>query len=282
MSLTVGTGPFGHRPGGVFNFDVPRRKGVIYFEDTPRRIRATFAGETVVDSRHAKLLHEQFHLPVHYFPEAEVRMDLLEPTDHATHCPYKGEASYWSVRVGDQVSENAAWGYRDPIDGAPPIQGHLAFYWDRMDGWLQEDEVAIVHARDPYHRVDILDTSRHVAVAVNGEQVAETRRARALFETGLPTRWYFPPEDVRSELLIESDTRTGCAYKGFASYWSVRAGEELEEDLVWVYHEPCRGAERIGGYLAFFNERADIVLDGEPQERPVTQWSRRSRHRAAH
>src|SRR5439155_23421409 len=129
MSLTVGTGPFGHRPGGVFNFDVPRRKGVIYFEDLPRRIRATFAGETVVDSRHAKLLHEQFHLPVYYFPEAEVRMDLLESTDHATHCPYKGEASYWSVRVGDRVSENAAWGYRDPIDGAPPIAGHLAFYW---------------------------------------------------------------------------------------------------------------------------------------------------------
>ena len=121
-----------------------------------------------------------------------------------------------------------------------------------------------------------------MAVAVNGEQVAETIRARALFETGLPTRWYFPPEDVRSELLIESDTRTGCAYKGFASYWSVRAGEELEEDLVWVYHEPRREADRIGGYLAFFNERVDIVLDGELQERPVTQWSRRSRQHAAH
>src|SRR5215218_5445433 len=100
MSLMIGTGPFGQRPAGVFNRELPQVKGLIYFEDSPRRIRARLAGETVVDSRHAKLLHEQAHLPVYYFPEVEVRMDLLEPTDHSTHCPYKGEASYWSVRAG--------------------------------------------------------------------------------------------------------------------------------------------------------------------------------------
>ena len=86
MSLTVGTGPFGQRPGGEFNIELPRRKGLIYFEDSPRRIRARLGGETVVDSRHAKLLHEHGHLPVHYFPRAEVRMDLLEPSAKRTHC----------------------------------------------------------------------------------------------------------------------------------------------------------------------------------------------------
>jgi uncharacterized protein (DUF427 family) len=271
MALTVGTGPFGQRPGGTFNFELPRTKGLIYFEDSPRRIRARLGGETVVDSRHAKLLHEHGLLPIYYFPQAEVRMDLLSPSDKRTHCPYKGDARHWTVRAGGKVSEDAAWSYPEPIEGAPPLAGYLAFYWDRMDEWLEEDEPAIVHARDPYHRVDILDTSRHVRVSIGGQVVADSRRALALFETGLPTRWYFPREDVRLDLLTPSDTRTGCAYKGFASYWSL----PQEDDVAWSYLEPQREAERIRDHLAFFNERVDIEVDGEAQERPVTQWSRR-------
>src|SRR5439155_19774970 len=155
MSLTYGTGPFGEQPGGVFNFEPPRTKGLIYFEDSPRRMRGILAGETVVDSRHSKLLHEHRKLPLHYFPEDEVRMDLLEPTDHSTHCPWKGDASYWSVRVGDRVEENAAWAYPELLPDAPPLRGYVAFYWNRLDRWLEEDEPAVGHARDPYHRVDV-------------------------------------------------------------------------------------------------------------------------------
>lgn len=273
MALTVGTGPFGKRPAGEFNFEVPRRKGVIYFEDSPRRIRAKLGGETVVDSRHAKLLHEQNHLPIYYFPESEVRADLLHPTEHSTRCPFKGQARYWTVRVGDREAENAVWSYPDPIAGAPPLAGYQAFYWNKMDEWFEEDEPAIVHARDPYHRTDVLDSSRHVRVLVNGEVVAESTRTKALFETGLPPRWYFPPEDVRREALVESDRQTGCAYKGFASYWSVRAGGRQEDDLAWFYPEPRRDVEPIRSCIAFFNERVDLELDGERQERPHTQWS---------
>jgi uncharacterized protein (DUF427 family) len=281
MSLTVGTSPFGRRPAGSFNFEVPRKRGVIYFEDSPRRIRARFAGETVVDSRRAKLLHEQGHLPIYYFPSDEVRMDLLEATDNATRCPFKGQARYWSVRVGERVAKNAAWNYPEPLEDAPPLADYVAFYWHEMDEWLEEDEPAIVHARDPYHRVDVLDTSRHVRVSVNAEVIADTTRAKVIFETGLPPRWYIPAEDVRAEALVDSDTRTGCAYKGFASYKSVRAGGELEEDLVWVYTDPRREVAPIKDLLAFFNERADIEIDGELQERPITQWSPRRQPHAA-
>jgi uncharacterized protein (DUF427 family) len=281
MALTIGTGPFGQHPGGRFNFEVPREHGVIWFEDSPRRIRARFGGETVVDSRHAKLLHEQNHLPIYYFPEEEVRMDLLEPTDHSTRCPFKGDASYWSVRVGDRVAENAAWTYREPLADAPPLSGYVAFYWNKMDEWLEEDEPAIVHARDPYHRVDVLDTSRHVRVHVNGELVADTTRAKVLFETGLPPRWYIPPSDVRAELLADSAKTTGCAYKGFASYKHVKTSAGAEEDVVWYYEDPTREAAPIRGLLAFFNERVDIEVDGELQERPLTQWSPRARPQAA-
>jgi uncharacterized protein (DUF427 family) len=273
VTLTVGTGPFGHRPAGTFNFELPRKKGLIYFEDSPRRIRARLGGETVVDSRHAKLLHEQRLLPIYYFPREEVRMHLLVPSETRTHCPYKGEASYWSVHAGGQVAEDAVWSYPEPLEDAPPLAGYLAFYWDRMDEWLEEDEPAIVHARDPYHRVDILDTSRHVRVSVNGQTVAETTRGRVLFETGLPPRWYFPREDVRLDLMAAGDNRTGCAYKGYASYWSVGG----EDDVAWSYPEPQREAERIRGHIAFFNERVDIEVDGELEERPVTQWSRQAK-----
>src|SRR5436190_24040982 len=158
----------------------------VLLEPSPRRVRVVFNGETIADSTNAHLLFETRHLPVYYFPRADVRLDLMAPTDHHSFCPYKGTASYWSVRVGDRVSENAVWGYPEPYDDAPPLEGYFAFYWDKMDEWYEEDEPALVHARDPYHRTDVLDSSRHVRVLVDGERVAETTRARVVFETGLP------------------------------------------------------------------------------------------------
>jgi uncharacterized protein (DUF427 family) len=234
----------------------------------------------VLDSRRVKMLHEHGHLPLYYFPEEDLRADLLEATGTATTCPHKGEASYWSVRVGDRVAEDAVWAYPDPVESARALAGYRSVHWSAMDEWLEEDEPAIVHARDPYHRVDVLETSRHVRISLEGETLAETTAARVLFETSLPPRWYMPAEDVRMELLSESDSSTGCAYKGFASYWDVAVGDAVEDDLVWTYREPRREVEPIRGLLAFFNERVDIELDGEPQERPVTPWSRGPRRGA--
>jgi uncharacterized protein (DUF427 family) len=274
MTLTIGTGPFGDQSAGTFNFD-PRalQRHILYFEDSPRRVRVMFGGETVADSRRVKLLHESGHLPVYYFPKGDVRMELLEESDHTTRCPFKGEASYWSVKVGDRVSENAVWGYPEPIDSAPPIAGYVAFYWNRMDHWFEEGEEVYVHPRDPYHRVDVLESSRRVKVSVGGEVVAETERPRVMFETGLPPRYYIPPEDVREEVLLMSETTTRCPYKGVASYWSVEAGGERVEDLVWYYPDPIPEATKIKGLLAFFDEKVDLEVDGEEQERPKTQWS---------
>jgi uncharacterized protein (DUF427 family) len=273
VAITVGTGPFGHAPAGVFNRRTPDLQGLIYFEDFPRRIRAELAGQTVVDSRHAKLLHEHGLLPVPYFPEDEVRMDLLEPSAKHTTCPWKGEASYWSVRVGDRVAEDAVWGYPEPIDGGAPLLGYVALYWNAMDRWLEEDEELVGHVRDPYHRVDVLDSSRHVKVSLGGVLLAETHRPKALYETGLPVRWYIPPEDVRLELLHHSDSRSLCAYKGEASYLSVQVDGTLREDLVWTYPEPRRDAERVRGHLCFYNEKVDVEVDGEAQDRPQSPFS---------
>jgi uncharacterized protein (DUF427 family) len=274
MTLTIGTGPFGDQSAGTFNFDTGvLQPHTLYFEDSPRRVRAMFNGETVADSKRVKLMHETGHLPVYYFPGEDVRMELLEESDHTTHCPFKGDASYWSVKVGNKVSENAVWGYPKPIDCAPPIAGCVAFYWNKMDAWYEEDEEVFVHPRDPYHRVDILQSSRRVKVTVNGEVVAQTGRPKILFETGLPPRYYIPPEDVRQEALVGSEKTTRCPYKGVASYWSVEAGGERLENLIWYYPEPIPEAAKIEGLLAFFNEHVDLEVDGEVQERPKTQWS---------
>jgi uncharacterized protein (DUF427 family) len=274
MTLTIGTGPFGDQGDKSFNFEVwAPRDHLLYFEDSPRRVRVVFGGETVADSRRAKLLHEAGLLPVYYFPIEDVRMELLEESDHTTHCPFKGDASYWSVRAGDRVAENAVWGYPEPIDSASPIAGYLAFYWRKMDHWYEEDEEVFVHPRDPYHRVDVLESSRHIKVSVGGEVVAETQHPTILFETGLPPRYYMPPEDVRREALLKSEKTTQCPYKGVASYWSVEAGGERVEDLVWYYPEPIPEAAKIKGLLTFFNEKVDLEVDGEVQERPKTQWS---------
>jgi uncharacterized protein (DUF427 family) len=273
MGLMSGTGPLGRKPAGVFNFEPPPPGQALYLEPTPKRIRVVVAGETVADSRRAMLLHESGHQPIYYFPPEDVRAELLERSDRHTRCPKKGEASYYTIRVGDHVVDAGAWYYPDPIDSAPPIKDLIAFYWNRMDHWLEEDEEVFVHPRDPYHRVDMVRTERHIRVSLDGELLAESRRAIALFESNLPPRWYLQREDVVAE-LERTDTMTRCPYKGTASYYSVKLENgEQAKDLIWTYTEPMSVCSRIAGLLCFFNERVDIELDGELQERPESPWS---------
>ena len=141
--------------------------------------------------------------------------------------------------------------------------------WDAPDEWLEEDEELLGHARDPFHRIDARRTSRHIRVSIAGEVVADTRRAVALFETGLPTRWYIPRDDVLAELSRNDGHRTTCAYKGHATHWDA-AGEQA---IAWSYDLPLNDAMPVRSMLAFYNERVDTEVDGEPEERPRTQWS---------
>jgi uncharacterized protein (DUF427 family) len=249
----------------------------VLVEPCPRRVRVRFGGEWIADTRRALLLHEVGHVPTYYLPLDDVRMDLLEPTEHHTTCPWKGEASYWTLRAGDRVAENAVWSYPHPLDEQALLAGYVAFYWNRVDQWFEEDEEVYVHPRDPYKRVDVLRSSRHVRVEIGGVTVAETHRPWLLFETGLPTRTYFSPEDVRLDLLEPTATRSECPYKGVARYWSVRAGHELREDVAWSYPFPTPECPKIAGLICFYDERVDAVIaDGERVEPPQTRWSPRA------
>lgn len=241
----------------------------------PKRVRAFLGGEPVADSASVLTLLEQDHLPVYYFPEADVRMEFLTATDHRTTCPHKGEASYWTLAHGGRTAENAVWSYPEPHAQAAPLAGHLALTWSAMDRWLEEDEEVFVHARDPMKRIDIIASDRQVDVILGEETVAHSTSALFLFETGLPTRYYLPPEDVRMDLLTPTETRSQCPYKGEAVYWSAAVDGRVWTDVVWSYPEPVEDSARIHDHLCFFNEQVDAILvDGEPVARPVTKWSR--------
>ncbi|MGI8506700.1 MAG: DUF427 domain-containing protein [Solirubrobacteraceae bacterium] len=153
------------------------------------------------------------------------------------------------------------------------MNGLIAFYFNRMGRWLEEGEEIGVHPRDPYHRIDVVSTDRHIRVSRNGELLAETTNALALFESNLPPRWYIPRDDVRAT-LEPSETVTHCPYKGAAGYYSISLSSgELGQDLIWFYDDPLAEVARIKGLLCFFNEQVDLELDGELQERPASPWS---------
>ena len=244
----------------------------VLFEPTQRRVRVLFGGITVADSRAVMLMLENKRLAIYYFPAKDVRLDLFVPTSYTSNHPGKGQASFYSVKVGDRVAEKAAWRYLQPE--RPDLKDYVAFYWDKMDAWFEEDDEVFVHPRDPYHRVDVVNSSRHVKIVVGGEVVAETHRPRLLFETGLPTRYYIPKLDARLDLLTATNTSTRCPYKGKAVYWSVNVNGKEFVDIVWGYPAPIPECPKIENLLCFYDEKVDAVyVDGELQPRPVTPWS---------
>ena len=246
----------------------------VQLEPNNRRLRVLVDGVLVADTIRSLYMFEVGHVPVYYFPKADVRFDRLEHTDRSTHCPRKGDAEYWSIVVGDRRIDDAVWGYPSPIEDAPDLSAYVAFYWNKVDNWFEEDEEVFVHARDPYKRVDALRSSRHVEVRLNGEAIAATTQPVLLFETSLPTRYYIPKLDVRLDLLRPSALTTACPYKGTANYFSVAVpGTEVVENVAWVYGTPIPQVPTIANHLCFFNERVDLLVDGELQERPVTAWS---------
>jgi uncharacterized protein (DUF427 family) len=243
----------------------------VHFEPCPKRLRVIFNGLTVADSTRAQYLYESNHLPVYYFLPEDVRMDMLTATEHTSFCPFKGDASYWTVEANGKTAENAVWAYLDPYDETAEIKGYMAFYWNKMDHWLEEDQEVFVHPRDPKVRIDVIPSSRRVEVVLDGEVVADSRRSLFLFETGLPTRYYLPPDDVRLDLLSDSESHTSCPYKGTARYWN---GGGID-DIAWSYPKPVHEAADIVDYICFYNELVDdIRVDGAVMPRPKTKWSR--------
>lgn len=242
----------------------------IRVERSSKRVRILLAGELVADTTGPLLVWEVPYFPTYYIPAADVRAKLV-PAGADTH-ELLGEAELLTVEVpGGATAERAARRYL--ASPAGPLRSAVRFEWDAMTEWLEEDEPVYTHARDPHTRVDILASSRHVRVAIDGVTVAESRSPRILFETGLPARYYLPLTDIRTDLLRPSATQSHCPYKGTASYWSVDTGTSLHEDIVWIYRMPLPESQKIAGFAAFYDERVDVFIDGVQQRRPHTKFS---------
>lgn len=245
-------------------------RGRVRVERSHKRVRALLGGEVVADTNRPLLVWEVPYYPVYYIPAADVRARLV-PTGDTERSPSRGTAALLDVVTAKATAASGARRYPDsPIE---ELREAVRLDWAAMDEWLEEDEPVYVHPRDPYTRVDILASSRHVRVDLDGVTVAESRSPRILFETGLPPRYYLPLTDVRLDLLRPSDQRSQCPYKGTAGYWSVQVGERTYEDVVWIYRTPLPESQKIAGLVCFYNEKVDLYVDGERQERPHTKFS---------
>ncbi len=241
-----------------------------HVEPVPRRIRAFLGGEKVLDTTRALYVWEWPNYPQYYIPLADVRADVLDPDGHAQQTA-RGVVQVRGLRAGTVHRPRAAKVLAEsPIAG---LSGTVRFDWDAMDAWFEEDEQVFVHPRSPYTRVDALRSNRTVRVELEGVVLADASSCVMVFETALPTRYYLSRTDVDFGHLTPSGTVTACPYKGVTSgYWSVNVGGTAHEDLAWAYDFPTRQLLPIAGLIAFYNERVDIVVDGERLERPKTHF----------
>ncbi|GIH97118.1 DUF427 domain-containing protein [Planobispora siamensis] len=240
----------------------PITRGRVRIEPSAKRVRAFLGGRAVADTVRPLLVWEIPYYPAYYIPREDVVAEL-KPNGGTRRSPSRGDGVLYDVAgVAD-----AALAYPDsPIE---ELRGYVRLEWEAMDAWFEEDEEVYVHPRDPYSRVDILPSSRHVRVEVDGVTVADSRSPRILFETGLPPRYYLPKTDVRLDLLTPTATVTRCPYKGQAEYWSVNG----HADLAWSYRTPLEESQRVAGLICFYNEKTDVYVDGVLQDRPETPFS---------
>ncbi|PLB53449.1 DUF427-domain-containing protein [Aspergillus steynii IBT 23096] len=236
-----------------------------YSEDIVRRVRVVFNGQYVVDSPEPKLVWEHPYYPVYYFPANDIRQQYLanERSDPSGNKIY-------DLVVDGKTSSDAAI-----VMNSGSFTGYVKVGTDKADAWFEEDERVYSHPKDPYKRIQILQSSKHVRVEVDGVELANTNHPKLLYETGLPVRTYIPTTDVRLDRLIpDKELTTSCPYKGDASYYIVKlpSGEE-KKGLAWWYKLPTAESADIRGHVAFYDEKVDVSVDGVKKDRPVTKFS---------
>jgi uncharacterized protein (DUF427 family) len=243
-----------------------------HIEPVPRRVRAVLSGRTVFDTTRALYVWEWPSYPQYYIPLSDVDPGVLVDEQHLQRLR-RGTARRHGLRVGDVDRPGTARVFTD--DTLEGLAGTVRFDWTAMDAWFEEDEEVFVHPRNPYARVDALRSTRTVRIELDGVVLAETASPVMVFETGLPTRYYLDRTAVQFEHLEPTDMVTACPYKGRTSaYWSIRVGDELYPNLAWAYDFPTRQLLPIAGMVAFYNEKVDVILDGELMERPTTHFFR--------
>jgi uncharacterized protein (DUF427 family) len=238
------------------------QRGRVRVEHSAKRVRAFLGGQPVVDTVRPLLVWEVPYYPTYYLPVADVVAELV-PTGDTDHSPSRGDGEVLTVRTS--THEAAGGAVRYPDSPLTDLRDHVRLDWDAMDAWFEEDEQVYTHVRSPYSRIDILPTSREVIVTLGEVELARSTRAHALFETGLPVRWYVPRVDTHMDLLVPSDTVTHCPYKGETVHLSARIGDTVVPDVAWSYPTPLPESERIAGLVAFYDQKVTVTVDGQRQ-----------------
>jgi uncharacterized protein (DUF427 family) len=263
MGLSWQQGPLGRDPNGTFLAATPMPERVLYIEPLRRRMSVGFGGGVVARSDDAVILFEPARYPVAYFPVSDIEQGALQPTDRVTTHPDLGRTAWFDVVGRDgEVAKRGAWQHVDPPAPAAALRGTVAFAWRAMDAFYEEDERILGHAADPYHRIDIRRTSRHLVVRDGDELVADTHAPLVLYESGFAPRWYVPRADIVADALEPVEGQTFCPYKGLASYYNV--GEA--RTAAWSYRSPFGEVERITDLVSFYPEKVTITIDGEKLE----------------
>lgn len=234
-----------------------RVRGRVRVEQGAKRIRAYLGGELVADTMRPFLVWEKPQYPAYYFPLDDVRTDLLSPDGSIVHSSSRGDGESFTIRADGKEAVGGALRYRE--SRFEELRDAIRLDWDAIDAWFEEDEQVYTHPRDPYTRIDILASSRHVRVARDGVTIAHTHKPTLLFETGLPTRYYLPRTHVRMDLLEPSDRVSHCPYKGDAEYWSLREGVV---EVAWSYPTPLPESQKIAGLISFYPEKVELSVDG--------------------
>jgi uncharacterized protein (DUF427 family) len=263
MGLSWQQGPLGRNPSGAFLTATPMPERVLYLEPLRRRMRVELGGITIARSDDAVLLFEPARYPVAYFPIADIANGVLRSAGHESTLADLGTTKWFDVLGGDsQAARRAAWQHVDPPPQAAALHDTVAFAWRAMDAFYEEDERILGHAADPYHRIDIRRSSRHLVVRHDDQLVADTRSPLVLYESGFAPRWYVPRADVVADSLELVEVRTFCPYKGLASYYNVGDAR----NAAWSYRAPFEEVGRIADLVSFYPEKVTITIDGEKLE----------------
>jgi len=257
VGLSWQQGPLSTGAIGRFLVHEPLPKNLLYAEPLRRRMRVRFGGNWIADSEDVLLLFEPARYPVAYFPEADVSPHTLERTEHTAQHPALGPTSWYAVRAGENVVSRGAWQHTGPPSYASELQGRVAFAWQAMEAFYEEDERIAGHAADSYHRIDIRQSSRHLVVRHLDRTIADTTRPLALYESGFAPRWYVPRADVDESALTPVKLQTFCPYKGLCSYYTI--GEARL--AAWSYPEAYPEVGRISNLVSFEPDIVSVHLD---------------------
>lgn len=254
MSLAHRRGPLGERPFGEL---VTTAEGWLYVESSPKRVRVAVAGVTVADSTRARLLHQPGVPASWWVPRADVREDLLTQAEDGDDAVL-GRTHVFDLRVDEGVRP----GFARAQPGVAALDGLVRLDTFQADAIYEEDEPVAAEPVDPFHRVDVRDSSRDLRISVGGVVVAESRAPRMVFETTARPRFYLTAEEVRTDLLVPSGRPAVCQYKGDGEYFNLQLPDESLTDLVWRYTRPRDDGRRIAGRYAVHHERCLTELDG--------------------